>query len=125
LPPAPRSRSSPTPRFTVNSRRAAAWLVFGLVVAVALSSSVLGTSAFMAGVRRLGASRASIVSSAEPALTAAFAFAAFGDRLGAAQLVGAGLVLASVPILELKRTRFHSRQQASPRRRRLAPPLTP
>ena len=86
----------------------------GLVVAVALSSSVLGTSAFMAGVRRLGASRASIVSSAEPALTAAFAFAAFGDRFGAVQLVGAGLVLASVPILELKRTRRNPSRQALP-----------
>jgi len=74
-----------------------------LVIAVALSSSVLGTTAFLAGVRRLGASRASIVSSAEPALTAIFAFAAFGDRFGAIQLVGAGLVLASVPILELNR----------------------
>ena len=86
----------------------------GLVVAVALSSSVLGTSAFMAGVRRLGASRASIVSSAEPALTSALAFAAFGDRFGAVQLVGAGLVLASVPILELKRTRRNPPRQASP-----------
>jgi len=85
----------------------------GLVVAVALSSSVFGTGAFMAGVRRLGASRASIVSSVEPALTAAFAFAAFGDRFGAVQLLGAGLVLASVPILELKRTRPNSQQQGS------------
>ena len=84
----------------------------GLVVAVALSSSVLATSAFMAGVRRLGASRASIVSSAEPALTAAFAFAAFGDRFGTVQLIGAGLVLASVPILELKGTRSNSPRRA-------------
>jgi drug/metabolite transporter (DMT)-like permease len=84
----------------------------GLVVAVALSSSVLGTSAFMVGVRQLGASRASIVSSAEPALTAAFAFAAFGDRFGPVQLLGAGLVLASVPILELKRTRSSSGRKA-------------
>jgi drug/metabolite transporter (DMT)-like permease len=84
----------------------------GLVVAIALSSSVLGTSAFMAGVRQLGASRASIVSSAEPALTAAFAFAVFGDRFGTVQLFGAGLVLASVPILELKRTRSSSRRRA-------------
>ena len=85
----------------------------GLVIAVALSSSVIGTSAFMAGVRRLGASRASIVSSAEPALTAAFAFAAFGDRFGTVQLAGAGLVLASVPILEVKRTRSKSHRRAS------------
>jgi len=74
-----------------------------LVLAVALSSSVLGTSAFLTGVRSLGASRASIVSSAEPALTAIFAFAALGERFGAVQLLGAGLVLASVPILEVKR----------------------
>ena len=85
---------------------------FGLIVAVALSSSVLGTSAFMAGVRQLGASRASIVSSAEPALTAAFAFATIGDRFGRVQLLGAGLVLASVPILELKRARPSSRRKA-------------
>jgi drug/metabolite transporter (DMT)-like permease len=90
----------------------------GLVVAVALSSSVIGTSAFMVGVRRLGASRASIVSSAEPALTAAFAFAAFGDRLGTVQLIGAGLVLASVPILEVKRTRLNSHRHSAPRARR-------
>ena len=86
----------------------------GLVIAVALSASVIGTSAFMVGVRRLGASRASIVSSAEPALTAAFAFAAFGDRLGIVQLAGAGLVLASVPILEVKRTRSNPLRRASP-----------
>src|SRR5262249_21219771 len=85
----------------------------GLVIAVALSSSVIGSSAFMAGVRRLGASRASIVSSAEPALTAAFAFAAFGDRFGTVQLVGAGLVLASVPTLEVKRTRSKSHRSPS------------
>jgi len=82
-----------------------------LVVAVALSSSVLGTGAFLAGVRRLGASRASIVSSAEPALTAIFAFAAFGERFGAIQLLGAGLVLASVPILELKPPVTHRLRQ--------------
>ena len=86
-----------------------------LVIAVALSSSVIGTSAFMAGVRRLGASRASIVSSAEPALTAAFAFAAFGDRFGTVQLTGAGLVLLSVPILEVKRMRSNSHRRASRR----------
>jgi drug/metabolite transporter (DMT)-like permease len=85
----------------------------GLVAAVALSSSVIGTSAFMAGVRRLGASRASIVSSAEPALTAAFAFAVFGDRFGTVQVAGAGLVLASVPILEVKRARSNSHRRAS------------
>jgi drug/metabolite transporter (DMT)-like permease len=101
-----------------------------LVIAVALSSSVLGTSAFMAGVRRLGASRASIVSSAEPALTAILAFAAFGERFGAMQLLGAGLVLASVPILELKppvTRRLKERTSRCPAAasRRLAGPIAP
>ena len=73
-----------------------------LVITAALVSTVLGIGAFLAGVRRLGPSRASIASSVEPALTAAFGFAAFGDRLGLLQVLGAGLVFASVPILELR-----------------------
>jgi drug/metabolite transporter (DMT)-like permease len=63
---------------------------------------VLGITAFLAGVQRLGPSRASIVSSVEPALTAAFGFAAFGDPFGPLQLLGAGLVFGSVLILELR-----------------------
>ena len=54
-----------------------------LVIAVALVSTVVGIGAFLPGVKRLGPSRASIVSSVEPALTAAFGFAAFGDPLRA------------------------------------------
>jgi hypothetical protein len=42
------------------------------------------------------------VSSVEPTLTAAFAFAAFGDGFGAIQLFGTALVFTSVPILELR-----------------------
>src|SRR5262249_14654344 len=73
-----------------------------LVVAVALLSTVLGIAAFLAGVRRLGPARASIVSSVEPALTAVFGFAVFGDRFGPLQLLGAGLVFGAVLILEVR-----------------------
>ena len=73
-----------------------------LVITAALVSTVLGIGTFLAGVRRLGPSRASIVSSVEPALTAAFGFAAFGDRVGPVRMLGVGLVFASVPILELR-----------------------
>ena len=93
---------------------------FGLVIAVALTSSVIGTAAFLAGVRTLGASRASIISSAEPALTACFAWIAFGDRFGALQLFGAGLLLVSVPILELRKTDRARRPRGTSRRRQLA-----
>ncbi|MBV9416711.1 MAG: DMT family transporter [Solirubrobacterales bacterium] len=92
-----------------------------LVVTAALVSTVLGVGAFLAGVQRLGPSRASIVSSVEPALTAAFGFAAFGDRLGPVQILGAGLVFASVPILELRR---RSATRSKPRSA-VARPLTP
>jgi drug/metabolite transporter (DMT)-like permease/RimJ/RimL family protein N-acetyltransferase len=90
---------------------------FGLVIAVALTSSVIGTAAFMAGVRTLGASRASIISSAEPALTALFSWVTFGERFGAVQLLGAALLLASVPILELRGTRRAKRPGGESRRR--------
>jgi drug/metabolite transporter (DMT)-like permease len=73
-----------------------------LIVATALLSTVLGIGAFLAGVRRLGPSRASIVSSVEPALTAAFGLAAFGDRFGPVQMLGVGLVFGSVLILEVR-----------------------
>jgi len=73
-----------------------------LVVAVALLSTVLGIAAFLVGVQRLGPARASIVSGVEPALTAAFGFAAFGDHFGPLQLLGAGLVFGAVLILEVR-----------------------
>jgi hypothetical protein len=73
-----------------------------LVIAVALVSTVLGIGTFLGGVKRLGPSRASIVSSIEPALTAVLGFAAFGDPVGPVRMLGVGLVLASVPILELR-----------------------
>lgn len=92
-----------------------------LVLTAALVSTVLGIGAFLAGVRALGPSRASIVSSVEPALTAAFGFAAFGDRLGPIQMLGVGLVFASVPILEL---RIRPASRSEPHRAG-ARPLTP
>jgi drug/metabolite transporter (DMT)-like permease len=73
-----------------------------LIAATALLSTVLGIGAFLAGIRRLGPSRASIVSSVEPALTAAFGFAAFGNRFGPVQMLGAALVFGSVLILEVR-----------------------
>jgi drug/metabolite transporter (DMT)-like permease len=73
-----------------------------LIVATALLSTVLGIGAFLAGIRGLGPSRASIVSSVEPALTAAFGFAAFGNRFGPVQMLGVALVFGSVLILEVR-----------------------
>jgi len=92
-----------------------------LVFIAAMVSTVLGIGAFLAGVRALGPSRASIVSSVEPALTAALGFAAFGDRLGPFQMLGVGLVFASVPILEFRLRPASEREPNRP----VSRPLTP
>jgi Cyclic nucleotide-binding domain/EamA-like transporter family len=57
---------------------------------------------FVAGIGSLGASRASIVSAVQPALTPVVGLAVFDDRLGPAQVVGGGLVIAGVVILETR-----------------------
>ena len=71
-----------------------------LVAAVGLVSAGVGMGTFIAGVARLGPSRASIVSTAEPILTAALALLCFGDRLGPIQLGGGALVLSAIVVLE-------------------------
>jgi drug/metabolite transporter (DMT)-like permease len=59
-----------------------------------------GMSTFIAGLSRLGPSRASIVSAVQPALTPALGFVVFADRLGPEQLLGGALVVMGVVILE-------------------------
>ncbi len=68
---------------------------------------------FVFGISRLGPSRASIVSAVQPALTPVLAFAVFGDRLGAAQVLGAVLVVAGVVVLEARRVRSRTRSPLS------------
>jgi drug/metabolite transporter (DMT)-like permease len=87
-----------------------------LVAAVGLVSAVLGIGSFIAGVARLGASRASILSTTEPILTAALALLCFGDRLGPIQLGGGALVLAAIVVLE------RSPAPSTRRRALLSPP---
>ena len=74
-----------------------------IVAAVALVATVLPIAAFLAGVRRIGPSRATILGTIEPPVTIALSALVFGERLGALQFVGAGLVLSAVLILQLRR----------------------
>jgi drug/metabolite transporter (DMT)-like permease len=85
-----------------------AWL---WLVLIALVSTVVAVSAFFAGLRRVGPSEAAILSTFEPPVTVALAFAVLGERLTPAQLAGGALVLAAVVVLQL------------PARRRRAPRL--
>ena len=52
--------------------------------------------AVLRGLRRVGPSAASILSTVEPVVTVALAFVVFGESLGTAQLVGGALVLSAV-----------------------------
>jgi drug/metabolite transporter (DMT)-like permease len=74
-----------------------------------------GMSTFVAGIGRLGPSRASIVSAVQPALTPVVGFAVFADRLGPEQMLGGALVVAAVVVME-------SRGRVSERRGRLPRP---
>jgi drug/metabolite transporter (DMT)-like permease len=68
-----------------------AWLA-----CLAVVSTVGAISLFFAGLRRVGPSAASILSTIEPVVTVALAFVVFGESLGPAQLVGGALVLSAV-----------------------------
>jgi drug/metabolite transporter (DMT)-like permease len=97
---------------------------FMWIALIASLSTVLPIVLFMAGLARVGASTASIASTVEPVVTVALAWIVLGELLGPLQLVGGGLVLAAVVLLQLRRsarsasgerpeTRSSARQSAS------------
>jgi drug/metabolite transporter (DMT)-like permease len=75
---------------------AGAW---GAVVGIALISTAASMSLLFAGIRRLGAADASVISTLEPVVTAALAAAWLDEQLAGLQLAGGALVLAAVVIL--------------------------
>ncbi len=82
---------------------------WGWAASIAFTSTVVALTAYLAGIERLGASRASILATLEPAFACLLAFLVFGDRLTPLQLLGgllvvsAGLVLQLRPIRSLRR----------------------
>jgi drug/metabolite transporter (DMT)-like permease len=92
---------------------------FALIAVVGLVATA-GMSTFVAGIRRLGPSRASIVSAVQPALTPVLGFLIFADRLGPQQLLGGVLVVAAVLIVETGRVSERLGSLPWRERRRLA-----
>ncbi len=74
-----------------------AW--FGLA-GVGIVSTFIAVQAFYAGAHRIGAARASIVSTVEPIWTIVLASILFLERLEPLQLVGGGMILAGVVIAQ-------------------------
>ena len=72
---------------------------FGWVTAIAVISTVGAVSLFFAGLKRVGPTTASILSTAEPVTTVVLAFLAFGESLSPVQLAGGALVVGAVFVL--------------------------
>ena len=75
----------------------------GWLAVLALVSTVGAITLFFAGLRRVGPTTASILSTFEPVVTVALAFVVFGESLGATQLAGGALVLGGVLVLHSRR----------------------
>jgi drug/metabolite transporter (DMT)-like permease len=88
--------------FRPGELTAAGW---GWLAALALVSTVAAVSLFFAGLRRVGPTTASILSTAEPVVTVLLAFLVFGELLGTVQLLGGALVLGAVLVLASYRPR--------------------
>lgn len=73
------------------------------IIAVALFGTVLAITTFFAGLTRLGPSRATIISTLEPLITALTGWLFLGQTLGGLQLLGGGLIIAAVLLLQARR----------------------
>jgi drug/metabolite transporter (DMT)-like permease len=69
---------------------------FAWLSGIAVISTVGAIGLFFAGLRRVGPTAASILSTLEPVVTVGLAFLTFGESLGPAQLAGGALVLTAV-----------------------------
>jgi drug/metabolite transporter (DMT)-like permease len=80
------------------------WLT---VAAITLIATVIPVATFLAGLKRIGPTDASMLSTLEPVVTVALAALLFGDTLQPITLLGGGLILAAVIVLtrsELRQT---------------------
>ena len=76
-----------------------AWL---LLLGVAVIGTVIPYFTLILGNKLLGASRAAIVATVEPALAIFFAWLLLGELLGLWQIIGATLIITSIIVLEAK-----------------------
>lgn len=76
---------------------ASAWAILG---GIALLGTAIPVFAFFAGLSRIGASRSGILSTAEPVVTVALGTVLFAEPLTVPTLVGGGLILTAVVLLQ-------------------------
>ncbi|HWR37906.1 MAG TPA: DMT family transporter [Patescibacteria group bacterium] len=74
---------------------------WGILLAMALLSTIVGILGCFAGISRIGAVNTSIISTAEPVMTVLMSILLLGENITPAQLCGGGLILAGILILQL------------------------
>lgn len=74
----------------------AGWLA---VIAIALLSTVAAVTLYFAGLRRIGPTRASTLSTLEPLVTVTLAAIVLGEDIAPVQMAGGALILAAVVLL--------------------------
>src|SRR3954451_11565768 len=82
---------------------------WGWLVCLGGVSTVAAIGLFFAGLRRVGPTSASILSTVEPVVTVALAAAVFGELLSPVQIAGGMLVIAAAPVLHASRVRLRRR----------------
>jgi drug/metabolite transporter (DMT)-like permease len=85
------------------------WLVILTMIGLC---TILPISLFYAGMSRIGAGQAAILSTIEPVLVLVLSFIILNERLELIQLVGAALILASAVLLQLPVRRSTAAQAA-------------
>ena len=78
-------------------RNANGWAVG---VGIALIPTMVAISLFLAGLPRVGAARAALLSTWEPVVTVLLAMALLGDRLSIVQVLGGALVMLAVIVVQ-------------------------
>ena len=81
---------------------------WGWLLSIAVVSTVASIGLFFAGLKRVGPTTASILSTLEPVVTVVLAFVVFGETLGAVQLLGGALVIGAVLVLQLRALRLRT-----------------
>jgi len=72
-----------------------------VAVGIAFFPTMLAISLFLAGLPRIGAARAALLSTWEPVVTVTLAVVVLGDRLSAVQVAGGVMVLLAVIVVQL------------------------
>jgi drug/metabolite transporter (DMT)-like permease len=76
---------------------------WGWLASLAVVSTVASIGLFFAGLKRVGPTTASILSTLEPVVTVVLAFIVFGETLGVVQLLGGALVIGAVLVLQIRK----------------------